>query len=101
MLGNLKDFNYTKDSVKYEDMPYYDKYMKMCIRDRKQGDTITLAENEIVTSNVSIYTLYIYIDGNRDNPITMTNQMCIRDSSITTLWREHLLELGVTHFYYG
>ena len=27
MLGNLKDFNYTKDSVKYEDMPYYDKYM--------------------------------------------------------------------------
>ena len=62
----------------------------MCIRDRyngnnerissgnfsnkKQGDIITLAENEIVTSNVSIYTLYIYIDGNRDNPITMTNQ---------------------------
>ena len=42
--------------------------------DKKEGDTITLAENEIVTSNVSIYTLYIYIDGNRDNPITMTNQ---------------------------
>ena len=42
--------------------------------DKKEGDIITLAENEIVTSNVSIYTLYIYIDGNRDNPITMTNQ---------------------------
>ena len=42
--------------------------------DKKQGDTITLANNEIVTSNVSIYTLYIYIDGNRDNPITMSNQ---------------------------
>ena len=42
--------------------------------DKKQGDTITLVENEIVTSDVSIYTLYIYIDGNRDNPITMTNQ---------------------------
>ena len=41
---------------------------------KKQGDIITLAENEIVTSDVSIYTLYIYIDGNRDNPITMTNQ---------------------------
>ena len=41
---------------------------------KKQGDIITLAENEIVTSNVSIYTLYIYIDSNRDNPITMTNQ---------------------------
>ena len=27
MLGNLKDFNPTKDSIKYEDMPYYDKYM--------------------------------------------------------------------------
>ena len=42
--------------------------------DKKQGDTIVLAENEIVTSDVSIYTLYIYIDGNRDNPISMTNQ---------------------------
>ena len=41
---------------------------------KREGDIITLAENEIVTSNVSIYTLYIYIDGNRDNPITMTNQ---------------------------
>lgn len=27
MLGNLKNFDYTKDSIKYEDMPYYDKYM--------------------------------------------------------------------------
>ena len=42
--------------------------------DKREGDIITLASNEIVTSNVSIYTLYIYIDGNRDNPITMTNQ---------------------------
>ena len=42
--------------------------------DKREGDTITLASNEIVTSNVSIYTLYIYIDGNRDNPISMTNQ---------------------------
>ena len=42
--------------------------------DKKEGDTITLAENEIVTSDVSIYTLYIYIDGNRDNPITMSNK---------------------------
>ncbi len=41
--------------------------------DKKQGDTITLVSNEIVTSDVSIYTLYIYIDGNRDNPITMSN----------------------------
>ena len=27
MLGNLNDFDYNKDSIKYEDMPYYDKYM--------------------------------------------------------------------------
>ena len=27
MLGNLKGFDYNRDSVKYEDMPYYDKYM--------------------------------------------------------------------------
>ena len=25
----------------------------------------------------------------------------LQGCSITTLWREHLLELGVTHFYYG
>ena len=42
--------------------------------DKREGDTITLAENEIVTSDVAIYTLYIYIDGNRDNPITMSNK---------------------------
>ena len=42
--------------------------------DKREGDTITLIENEIVTSDVSIYTLYIYIDGNRDNPITMSNK---------------------------
>ena len=41
--------------------------------DKREGDTIALVENEIVTSDVSIYTLYIYIDGNRDNPITMSN----------------------------
>jgi len=27
MLGNLKDFNPEKDSVKYDDMPLYDKYL--------------------------------------------------------------------------
>ncbi len=27
MLGNLKDFDHTKDCVAYDDMPYYDKYM--------------------------------------------------------------------------
>ena len=27
MLGNLKDFDPDKDSIKYEDMPYYDKYL--------------------------------------------------------------------------
>ena len=42
--------------------------------DKREGDTITLAENEIVTSNVSIYTLYIYIDGNVDNPGTMAGK---------------------------
>ena len=42
--------------------------------DKKQGNTITLTENEIVTSDISIYTLYIYIDGNRDNPISMSNK---------------------------
>ncbi len=39
--------------------------------DKREGDTITPVENEVVTSDVTIYTLYICIDDNVDNPSTM------------------------------
>ena len=39
-----------------------------------QGDNILLLNSEKVSSNTSIYSLYIWIDGNMDNPNTMQNQ---------------------------
>ena len=68
--------------------------------DKREGDTITLAENEIVTSNVSIYTLYIYIDGNRDNPITMTNQnfrFNIYGEGTGAIYKENVIQNEPTH----
>ena len=42
---------------------------------KAQGDTIELTDDtEIVTSNISNYRLYIYIDGSFDNPNTMQNK---------------------------
>ena len=42
---------------------------------KTEGDTIELtADTEIVTSNISNYRLYIYIDGSFDNPNTMQNK---------------------------
>ena len=40
----------------------------------KQGDTITLISNEILNTSKDLYTLYIYIDGNVDNPIEMAGK---------------------------
>ncbi len=39
-----------------------------------QGDVVKLLSSEKVTTVESIYTLYIWIDGNVDNPDTMQNQ---------------------------
>ena len=41
---------------------------------RKEGDTITLLSNQILNTNKDTYTLYIYIDGNVDNPSTMAGK---------------------------
>ena len=41
---------------------------------RKEGDTITLLSNQILNTNKDTYTLYIYIDGNVDNPGTMAGK---------------------------
>ena len=41
---------------------------------KKEGDTITLLSNQILNTSKDTYTLYIYIDGNVDNPGTMSGK---------------------------
>ena len=40
----------------------------------KEGDTITLLSNQVLNSSKDTYTIYIYIDGNVDNPGTMAGK---------------------------
>ncbi len=42
---------------------------------KTQGQTITLVSNTTVNTTKDTYTLYIYIDGNQDNPTTMANKI--------------------------
>ena len=41
---------------------------------KKEGDTITLLSNQVLNTSKDTYTLYIYIDGNVDNPGTMAGK---------------------------
>ena len=41
---------------------------------KEEGDTITLLSNQILNTSKDTYTLYIYIDGNVDNPSTMAGK---------------------------
>ena len=41
---------------------------------KKEGDTITLLSNQILNTSKDTYALYIYIDGNVDNPSTMAGK---------------------------
>ena len=41
---------------------------------RSQGDVITLLTDEKVSTDKKVYTIYVYLDGNMDNPITTQNQ---------------------------
>ncbi len=43
-------------------------------KDKSEGETITLLENEVITDRELKYTLYIYIDGKRENPLTMSDK---------------------------
>ena len=43
-------------------------------KDSSQGDKIILASNQETNSTVSTYILYIWIDGNMDNPVDMGNK---------------------------
>ena len=41
---------------------------------KSEGETVTLLENGTVTDKELKYTLYIYVDGKKDNPIAMSNK---------------------------
>ena len=41
---------------------------------KKEGDTITLIEEEELGTTKKVYTIYIYLDGNKDNPVSTQNQ---------------------------
>ena len=41
---------------------------------RSQGDVITLLTDEKVSTDKKVYTIYVYLDGNMDNPVTTQNQ---------------------------
>lgn len=42
--------------------------------DDSEGDTITLLTNQTITEASSTYVIYLYIDGNYENPIEMSNK---------------------------
>ena len=41
---------------------------------KEEGETYTLVDQQVITGNVSTYTLYIYLDGNMDNPSSTQNK---------------------------
>ena len=43
-------------------------------KEKTEGSTIEILKNEIITSSKSKYKVYVYIDGNLDNPITMAGR---------------------------
>ena len=51
---------------------------EMLVRDnfqeKQEGSTIEILKNEIITTSKSKYKVYVYIDGNKDNPITMAGK---------------------------
>lgn len=41
---------------------------------KKEGDTIEILTNEVITEDDTIYLIYVYIDGTKDNPIEMAGK---------------------------
>ena len=74
----LKDETFIFEVVKDDEVLYSGNF-----KDKTQGQTIELLTNQVVTEDDSIYFIYVYIDGTRDNPNTMQNQ-----SFRFTVWGE-------------
>ena len=53
-----------------------------------QGDVITIASGQSITTTESKYKIYVYLDGNMDNPITVTKQTFLFHLKITASQQE-------------
>ena len=65
----LKEETFVYEIVKDNEILYSNNF-----KDNKEGDVIELLTNEVITEDDSIYLVYVYIDGNRDNPSDMANK---------------------------
>ena len=67
--NNLKEESFVWEIYKGSDLVSQGNF-----KNNNQGDKITIASNQEITSTTSTYKLYIWIDGNKSNPETMQNQ---------------------------
>lgn len=65
----LKEETFIYEVVK-DDIVLYSNNFK----DKEQGETIELLKNQVITADDSIYFIYVYIDGTRDNPLHMAGK---------------------------
>ena len=72
MLGNLKDFDYERDKILYEDMPYYDKYMMNKLNDftrdvlKEYNDYNFQEVYKLINNFVSFTLSNFYLDFTKD-----------------------------------
>ena len=60
-----------------------------------QGDVITIASGQSITTTESKYKIYVYLDGNMDNPITVTKQTFLFHLKITANQQANACEPSV------
>lgn len=65
----LKHETFIYEVIKDDVVLYSDNF-----KDKQQGETIELLTDQIITENDSIYFIYVYIDGTRDNPLEMAGK---------------------------
>ena len=75
--------NLAEESLVWEIYKGNDKIGNGNFSNKAQGDTITLFTNETINSTTSTYKLYIWIDGNQENPSTMMNQSFVMHLNAT------------------
>ena len=92
MLGNLKDFNYKTDLVKYEDMPIYDKYMMIKLNEfveqsLKEYENYNFQEVYKLVNNFVSFTLStFYLDFTKDILYIEKADSLVRRSVQTVLY---------------
>ena len=75
--GKINNILSLKNGIEYSELYKNSETMAIAsgnFANKKEGDTITLLSNQILNTSKDTYTLYIYIDGNVDNPSTMAGK---------------------------